>query len=323
MCRALIGNGAKPAYASSTLINHINKKSVRTETKKIETLMSTNIRKIKIYSEKIQVFLELPNPKYRELLNIFANLRDLQINDHDLKSKLPVLVILDISGYTKIKTQERPRVGRPGEPIAELTKFGWVFASPGQETGVTNMLFSKTSLHDYEKYCSLDCLGIEKRRDDSDYVFEEFQKQMGHGPGGFYETNLIWKDNQPPKSNSLGRLSNLVKNVTHINQLERYDNIIQDHIKEGIVEKIDEVCEQEISEEEKVFYLPHRLVIRESAKTTKLRIIYDASSKPNKNSSSLNYCLETGSVGYVVISKRSSYRYEYDNVTEIFRVFIE
>ena len=108
-------------------------------------------------------------------------------------------------------------MGRPGEPIAELTKFGWVFASPGEETAVTNMLFSKTSLHDYEKCCSLDCLGFEKGRDNSHYVFEEFQKQMGRELGGFYETNLIWKDNHPPlknnKSNNLGRVSSVVKNL--------------------------------------------------------------------------------------------------------------
>ena len=68
--------------------------------------MSTNIRKIKIYYQKIQVFLELPNPKYRKLHNTFVHLKDLQINDHDIKSELPVLVTLDSSGYTKIKTQE-------------------------------------------------------------------------------------------------------------------------------------------------------------------------------------------------------------------------
>ena len=46
--------GAGASYASSTLMNHINKRPIRTETKKIKTLMSTNTRKIKIYSVKIQ-----------------------------------------------------------------------------------------------------------------------------------------------------------------------------------------------------------------------------------------------------------------------------
>ena len=70
---------------------------------------------------------------------------------------------------------------------------------------------------------------------------------MGRESGEFYETNLIWKNNHSSKnnkSNSLARLSSLVKTLAHRNQLERYDNIIQDRIKEGIVEKVGEVCEQ-------------------------------------------------------------------------------
>ena len=83
-CRSLIDTGAGASYASSTLISHISKNPMQTTTKKIETLMDTNTRKIKIYSVKIQdiicefgfetelnhlekeVLLELPNPKYRE-----------------------------------------------------------------------------------------------------------------------------------------------------------------------------------------------------------------------------------------------------------------
>ena len=78
-----------------------------------------------------------------------------------------------------------------------------------------------------------------------------------------------------------------MKYLTDRNQLERYDNIIQDQIKEDIVEKVNKVCKQEVTEEEKVFYLPHVPVLRESAETTKLRIVYDTSSKTIKNSASL------------------------------------
>ena len=45
-----------------------------------------------------------------------------------------------------------------------------------------------------------------------------------------------------------------------------------------------------MAEGEKVFDLSHRPVIRESAETTKIRILNDASSKPTK------MCLETGSL---------------------------
>ena len=187
---ALIDTRAGASYASNTLINHINKKTIRTETKKIKTLMSTNTRKIKIYKDincefsfttelnhlEKEALLEISNPKYRELQNTYVHLKNLQINYYDPKSELPVHVILGISDYTKLKTQEQPSVSVPAEPIAELTKFGWV-------TGVINTLFSETSLHDYKKPCSLDCLDIEERHDDSNCVCEEFKKQLGRRPG--------------------------------------------------------------------------------------------------------------------------------------------
>ena len=42
------------------------------------------------------------------------------------------------------------------------------------------------------------------------------------------------------------------------------------------------------------FYIPHKPVIRESAESTKLRIVFHASAKANEKSPSLNDCLETG-----------------------------
>ena len=62
---------------------------------------------------------------------------------------------------------------------------------------------------------------MEERHDDSNCVYKELKKQLGRRPGGFSETNLIWKDNHIPlknnKSNTLGRLRNFVKNLTHRN----------------------------------------------------------------------------------------------------------
>ena len=40
--------------------------------------------------------------------------------------------------------------------------------------------------------------------------------------------------------------------------------------------------------------MPHKAVVRESAQTAKIGIVYYASAKPNSNSASLNDCLETG-----------------------------
>ena len=174
-CQALIDTGAGSSYASSKLINEVNKKSIRSETKRIETLMHSVVKKTEIFQFEIgdinqefkigieinklekEVLLELPNPNYPEIQKSYNHLKDIDI---DTKKELPVHVILRAGDYTKIKTRERARFGQPEEPIAELTKLGWVVVSPGQETSVTKMLFSKTSVHDYENLCNLDVLGV-------------------------------------------------------------------------------------------------------------------------------------------------------------------
>ena len=112
-------------------------------------------------------------------------MKDIIINDTDTKKELPVHVILEAGDYTKLKTQERAKVGQPGEPIAELTKLGWVVISPGQETSVTKMLFSKTSVHDYENLCNLDVLDVKDEHTKRDgQIYDEFQKQLGRSDKG-------------------------------------------------------------------------------------------------------------------------------------------
>ena len=87
------------------------------------------------------------------------------------------------------------------------------------------------------------------------------KRRLGRGHGGIYETKLIWKDNHPPlknnKPNSLGRLSSLVWNLTHRNQLQRYDNFTQDQIKEGIVEKVDKFVNKRYHRERSVWFTTH------------------------------------------------------------------
>ena len=137
-----------------------------------------------------------------------AHLSDIIITDHDTKKDLPVHVILGAVDYTKIKTQGRARVRQSGEVIAELTRLGWVVISPGQGSGLTNMMFSKISVHNYENHCSLNVLGVKEehvRRDE--VVCGEFKKQLSRSPEGWYEANLFWQEKHPPldpsKSGSL------------------------------------------------------------------------------------------------------------------------
>ena len=74
--------------------------------------------------------------------------------------------------------------------------------------------------------------------------------------------------------------------------LEQYDEIITKQLHDGIIEEINP--HNDSREPEKIHYLPHHPVIREHAKTTKVRIVYDASAKVRNDVPSLNQCLKTG-----------------------------
>ena len=67
------------------------------------------------------------------------------MNDDDIKLQLPIHVVLGGGDYARIKTESRPRVGKEGEPVAALTKLGWIVMGPGREFDAHNMLLTKVA----------------------------------------------------------------------------------------------------------------------------------------------------------------------------------
>ena len=170
----------------------------------------------------------------------------MEIDDTDIEPELPIHVILGASKYAKIKTNSAPRVGEPGEPIAEFTSFGWTIMSPGAETNLSSVYLTRSSSSDYEQLCSLDdVLGLEDRpAGDQQVVYSEFQEQLVRHPEGWYETGLLWKAGHPPLPNnqkgSLVRLSNLVKKLQKVpSHLDEYDKIIQDQARRRLACQFD------------------------------------------------------------------------------------
>ncbi|XP_046841821.1 uncharacterized protein LOC124435934 [Xenia sp. Carnegie-2017] len=193
----------------------------------------------------------------------------------------------------RIKTSEKPCVGKVGEPVAEKTKFGWTILAQGKELDYAVMFLSQTSQSDYEELCRLDVLGLaDKPENDQHEVYAEFQEQLVRSEEGWYETGLPWKGNHPQlQSNykgSLRRLANLQRRLHQKGLTNSYSEIIEQQKVEGIVE----AAKHEARGVE--FYIPHKPVVRERAETTKVRIVYDASAKANNEAPSLNQCLNPG-----------------------------
>ena len=235
----------------------------------------------------------LDNPRYAEMMVKYPHQDGVHMYDSDEKPELPVHIILGVSEYAKIKTESIPKIGRPDEPVAELTNFGRTIMSPGKEVDLSNMFLTQTAAADYEQLCKLDVLGLrDTPSGDQTDVYEEFKEQLTRSPEGWYETGLPWRGNHPPlpnnKAGSLKRLESTIRKLEKNGILEKYDAIIKDQIDEGIVER---VTSPPVGEE---FYIPHKAVVREAAESTKLRIVYDASARVSEKTPSLNECLHAG-----------------------------
>ena len=282
----------------------------RTEQRRIEMLMANTVKTFNIHeleisddngtftleTEVIQVdrdvIMNIPNPQYQDVLKKYSHLKGVKIIDEDTKKELPVQIILGASDYSRIKTSTGTRVGNPGEPIAEYTRLGWTLMSPGKVGEHESMMLTRSTIEDYSQLCALDVLGLEDKPDgDQSTVYDEFKEQLVRSKEGWYETKLPWKANHTKlpniKEESLGRLNSLVKQLQKDPDLfEKYDEIIKDQLAKRIVEKAPSEANG------KEFYIPHKPVVRESAESTKVRIVYDASARAYGEAPSLNECLE-------------------------------
>ena len=195
------------------------------------------------------------------------------------------------------------RRGGPGEPVAVRTTLGWVLSGPlkgkklnSSEISVVNHvhdIFNATSHKEIDgnlnKLWDLDSLGIREK----DSVHENVIDNICF-TGKRYSVGLPWKvgHGQVPLNfaNSQARLKNQLKRLRQTPELlVKYDEVIKDQLANNVIE---EVSELELAN--KVSYLPHQAVCRDSVETTKVRVVYDASCKERKTGSSLNDCLHKG-----------------------------
>ena len=185
--------------------------------------------------------LSIDNPNYRALIAKYSHFNDVHVND-DTKVSLLVHVVLGSREYTRIKTEMKPRIRQENDLIAENTEFGWFLMSPGKEFDKNIMLFAQTSQSNYEELYKLDVLGLRDITDhDQTKVYEEFKEQLMRSQEGWYETTLPWKANRSlPRTNkegSLKRLNNLIKKLQREDLTGEYNDIIQEKLTEGNIEK--------------------------------------------------------------------------------------
>ncbi|XP_028415516.1 uncharacterized protein LOC114538581 [Dendronephthya gigantea] len=256
----------------------------------IESLDSTAKEDIELAGSMMQDFTTVKRPDMNKLKWNYEHTKDKRFYMMT-NGEYPIHMIFGDSTFCRIKTEEIYK-GKDGEPIVEGTTFGWLIHGGDIATDVC--MFTKES-SEYEKLYTLDVLGVEDRgENDQLEVCNEFKENITRTEDGSYQVQVPWIPGQClSKSNlepSRKRLANVCKKIDRDQKLkEDYQDIIEKQLEAGIIET---APEQPTGK--RVYYMPHKPVVREEATSTKVRMVFDASAKPNPTANSVNNCMFTG-----------------------------
>ena len=252
---------------------------------------------------------------------------ELLVRGHELADTLPnelevssVELLIGNDYYSDLVLPERKKV-RPGLYLLG-SHLGWILSGrlPTEEnktSEVSMFLMAGTHCNSYQQsfvaplesssdflkpnldeFWKLETIGIKEPVNDcdDDEAIQNFHDTVRMS-NGRYEVTWPRKEESPQLPDNyqlaLGRLNSLLRRIQgNPELLEKYDKIIKDQLEKEIIEKVNDETEEGC----KRHYIPHHAVITPDRKTTKVRIVYDASAKAKKGCKSLNECLYRGPV---------------------------
>ncbi|CAB4017874.1 E3 ubiquitin- ligase DZIP3, partial [Paramuricea clavata] len=237
----------------------------------------------------------------------YPHLQELWFSDVCKTKNVLEIELLIGADYLWLFQEGRTVRGKSDEPVAVQTKLGWVLSgslksSSEDDDGPTscaqvsvNLIGHVTSSKNrsleacVEKLWDYETLGIKHEEEASELLNDSI-----HFNGQRYSLSLPWKEGHsllPSNySCSVQRLKGqLLRLKKEPEGLQEYDRVIKEQLELGIIEPV-----VELERADKIHYLPHHAVVRKDAKTTKVRVVYDASSKETKKGVSLNDCLHVG-----------------------------
>lgn len=181
--------------------------------------------------------------------------------------------------------------------VAQETIFGWIITgpTPSSSTQIVSMAhMTKVSIDDQlTKFWELEEISQKKFLSEEDKKCEEiYRSSTIRNSEGRYIVCLPFKDkNDSIGSNRRIALSQYVRNEKSLLRKPelkfQYEEVLKEYISLGHMEKIENLINGP------GYYLPHHAVVKPESTTTKLRIVFNASS-PSSNGKSLNDLLYVG-----------------------------
>ena len=304
-----------PVDAEDVIVKGICGRSTIMKSEMVELFVRTDSGTwIKIIAGVLDEICEPINqPSTRCAVRKYPHLKNITFADYHNGKDVEIQILIGGDYYYDLVASGKTSRGPRGTPTAVHTEVGWTLGGPvtddtrssthtnlssisslfGTTKSNTSQIIEDKNEDDFlQRFWDLDTVGI---REDEKPVSEKFLDDIRFDPQKpEYEVRLPRKPNisdlPSNYNNAFKRLHsefNKLKRNSDPDALRNYHEIIMGQLETGKIER----CTDQPTKD--VHYLPHRGVWKENRETTKLRIVYDASSK-TKGALSLNECLYKG-----------------------------
>ncbi|XP_059222740.1 uncharacterized protein LOC131996801 [Stomoxys calcitrans] len=222
-----------------------------------------------------------------------------------------------------------------GTLMAQETVFGWILTGPAPAQPISTFstivsYFCEISLDkEISRFWEVEDLPRKKFLSPEDIFCENlYTTTTRRNPNGRYEVSLPFKSDYP-EGISIGKSRNCVlaqflRNEARLMRNSsfklEYDQVLDEYISLGHMSEIQSNDESNLTRH---YYLPHHAVVKPESTTTKVRVVFNASSS-SSNGVSLNDVLYTGPVLQqdltILILKWRFFRYVFNgDITKMYR----
>ncbi|GBO24395.1 hypothetical protein AVEN_62120-1 [Araneus ventricosus] len=230
------------------------------------------------------------------------HLKGLKLAD-TINNDTDVSVLIGADNYYDVMTGRIKRIN--WKLVAAESLYGWCLIGVSgplnknsSDSSVMKVVVEKDISKQLETFWQLENLGIEPANDrlncNDSKILQEFEDSIQFRDNR-HVVKLPWKDNLKESLDNnyeiaYERFSKLCYKFQNDHSLySQYKDVVDSYIEQNIVERVPNSNVEDCAE----FYLPHRAVIRHDKVSSKLRIVFDASSHKS-GKFSLNDSLHIG-----------------------------
>ncbi|CAG7728139.1 unnamed protein product, partial [Allacma fusca] len=319
-CRALLDSGSQASFVSTSCANRLNLPRTEAPTE-VSGLAATGVAYAshsivlcvtsRVYAGSQVNFDAFIVPKVTSDLPInhgtadgWSHTQGLKLADPEYYRPRGIDILIGANILNKVM---KPAIihGKDGTPSAQDTLFGWALYGPASVPTAPKVvsLINVTPLNDIDatlrKFWEIESIATKRVFTPEEEQFvAHFNQTTVRLDDGSYQVSLPFKNKEKAlgesKQHALRRfyqVENRLNRNPHLK--EQYVNFMHEYIQLGHMSLIPQ--SQLNINSDSSYYLPHHPVLKESSSTTKLRVVFDASSSTSTNVS-LNDKLMVGPI---------------------------